>query len=151
MRQDAATAQSRSTEGSMDDQEHYKAGMAVRRAVLGDAWVDRATARTRPYSKEFQDLIVRYGWGEIWTRPGLSHHSRRILVIGTMLALGRWEEFRMHVRPALASGDFSLDDLKEVILQQAIYCGVPLANTAFHHVEAVLAEMAADGITVPGA
>jgi 4-carboxymuconolactone decarboxylase len=132
----------------MDDDQRREAGMKVRRKILGDAWVDRAVANTKSHNKEFQDLILRYGWGEIWTRPGLSHHSRRVLVIGTMIALGRWEEFRMHVRPALESGEFPLADLKEVILQQAIYCGVPAANNAFRHLGEILAELEANGVRV---
>ena len=135
----------------MTDEEHHAAGMAVRRKILGDAWVDRAQARQRPYNREFQDLITRYGWGEVWTRPGLSHHTRRVLVLGTMIALGKWDEFRMHARPALLSGEFSLDDLKEVVLQQAIYCGLPAANTAFSELAKVLDELSRDGVTIPGA
>jgi 4-carboxymuconolactone decarboxylase len=122
----------------MNDDERRAAGMAVRRKVLGDAHVDRAMARTTPFGKDFQDLITRYAWGEIWTRPGLDHRTRRLLVIGTMAALARWEEFDMHVRTALAGG-IALDDIKEVILQQAVYCGVPVANTAIHRVEEILA------------
>ena len=135
----------------MTDEERYAAGMGVRRTVLGDAWVDRATARIRSYSKEFQDLITRYAWGEIWTRPRFDHRTRRVLVIGTTLALGRWEEFRLHVGAALRSGEFPLDDVTEVILQQAIYCGVPASNTALHHVGEVIAQLKAEGIDVPGA
>ena len=115
----------------MDDKERYKAGMAVRRQVLGNAHVDRTTAQTTPLMTEFQDLITRYAWGEIWTRPGLDARTRRILVLGTLIALGRFDEFRMHARAALSEGGFTGDDLKEVVLQQAIYCGVPAANTAF--------------------
>jgi 4-carboxymuconolactone decarboxylase len=115
----------------MDDKERHKAGIAVRRQVLGNAHVDRATAQTTPLTAEFQDLITRYAWGEIWTRPGLDVRTRRILVLGTLIALGRFEEFRMHARAALNEGGFSEEDLKEIILQQAIYCGVPAANTAF--------------------
>lgn len=115
----------------MDDQQRRDAGMKVRRQVLGDAHVDRATERTTPLTAEFQDLITRYAWGEIWTRPGLDVRTRRILVLGTLIALGRFEEFRMHARAALVEGGFSADDLKEVVLQQAVYCGVPAANTAF--------------------
>lgn len=116
----------------MDDNERRDAGMKIRRAVLGDAHVDRAHAQTTPLTSEFQDLITRYAWGEIWTRPGLDVRTRRVLVLGTMIALGRFEEFRMHARAAVAEGGFSLEDIKEVVLQQAIYCGVPAANTAFH-------------------
>jgi 4-carboxymuconolactone decarboxylase len=126
----------------MNDEERRNAGMAVRRKVLGNAHVDRAISRTTPFSKDFQDFIVRYAWGEVWTRPGLDHRTRRLLVIGTMMAFARWEEFDMHVRTALAGG-IALDDIKEVILQQAVYCGVPVANTATHRVEALLAEAAA--------
>lgn len=122
----------------MDDQERRNAGMKVRRQVLGDAHVDRAVERTTPLTAEFQDLITRYAWGEIWTRPGLDVRTRRILVLGTLIALGRFEEFRMHARAALAEGGFSEADLKEIVLQQAIYCGVPAANTAFGVLEEIV-------------
>jgi 4-carboxymuconolactone decarboxylase len=115
----------------MDEHERHDAGMAVRREVLGNAHVDRASAQTTALTAEFQDLITRYAWGEIWTRPGLDLRARRILVLGTLIALGRFDEFRMHARAALNEGGFSEDDLKEIVLQQAIYCGVPAANTAF--------------------
>lgn len=114
----------------MDDEKRRAAGMNVRRRVLGDAHVDRAVQRTTPLTEEFQDLITRYAWGEIWTRPGLDTRTRRVLVIGTMLAIGRWEEFEMHASAALREGGFSLEDLKEIVLQQAIYCGVPAAHHA---------------------
>jgi len=104
--------------------------MRTRREVLGDEHVDRAVERTTEFTREFQDLITRYAWGEIWTRPGLDIRTRRLLVIGTLLALGRYDEFRMHVRSALEGG-LAIDEIKEVVLQQAIYCGVPAANTAF--------------------
>lgn len=131
----------------MPDDKLYQDGMKVRRKILGDAHVDRANARTTDVNREFQELIVRYGWGEIWTRPGLNHRERRLLVLGTMMGLGRWEEFRMHLRAAL-EGQMSLADIKEVFLQQAIYCGVPIANTAFHHLEEIMAEVKAKGITI---
>jgi 4-carboxymuconolactone decarboxylase len=115
----------------MDERERHSAGTAVRRQVLGNAHVDRASAQTTPLTVEFQDLITRYAWGEIWTRPGLDIRTRRILVLGTLIALGRFEEFRMHARAALNEGGFTEEDLKEIVLQQAIYCGVPAANTAF--------------------
>jgi len=115
----------------MDEKERHQAGMAVRRQVLGNAHVERASAQTTPLTAEFQDLITRYAWGEIWTRPGLDLRTRRILVLGTLIALGRFEEFRMHARAALSEGGFSEADLKEIVLQQAIYCGVPAANSAF--------------------
>ena len=122
----------------MDEQERRKAGMEVRRQVLGHAHVDRASAQTIPLTAEFQDLITRYAWGEIWTRPGLDVRTRRILVLGTLVALGRFEEFRMHARAALNEGGFTEEDLKEIVLQQAIYCGVPAANTAFEVLRDVL-------------
>ena len=125
----------------MDEPQRREAGMSIRRTVLGDGHVDRAVAATTPLTAEFQDLITRYAWGEIWTRPGLDVRSRRILVIGTMVALGRWEELRMHVRAAVVEGGFTADDIKEILLQQAIYCGVPAAHHALHEAAAVLAEL----------
>jgi 4-carboxymuconolactone decarboxylase len=125
----------------MDDKERYERGMAKRRKVLGNAWVDRANAKKTAFNEEFQDFITRAAWGEIWTRPHYDERTRRILVIATMLALDKWEEFRMHVRAALAEGGFSSDDIKEIILQQAIYCGVPAANHAFKEAAEVIAEV----------
>ncbi|MDP9324669.1 MAG: carboxymuconolactone decarboxylase family protein [Acidobacteriota bacterium] len=115
----------------MDESERRDTGLKVRRRVLGDAHVERALAQDAPLTAEFQDLITRYAWGEIWTRPGLDERARRILVLGTLIALGRFDEFRMHARAAMSQGGFSENDLKEIVLQQAIYCGVPAANTAF--------------------
>ena len=123
----------------MDESERRDAGMKVRRRVLGGAHVDRATAETTPLTAEFQDLITRYAWGEIWTRPGLDERSRRILVLGTLIALGRFDEFRMHARAAMNEGGFTENDLKEIVLQQAIYCGVPAGNTAFEVLREVIA------------
>jgi 4-carboxymuconolactone decarboxylase len=114
----------------MDDEQRRASGLAMRRAVLGDAHVDRAIEQTTPLTKEFQDLIARYAWGEIWTRPGLDVRSRRILVLGTLIALGRWEEFQMHAAAARREGGFTAADLNEIVLQQAIYCGVPAAHHA---------------------
>jgi 3-oxoadipate enol-lactonase/4-carboxymuconolactone decarboxylase len=106
-------------------------GEASRRAVLGDAHVDRALANATELTKGFQDLITRYVWGEIWTRPGLDHITRRLLVLTTTAALGRWEEFRLHLTAGLAH-DLEWCDVEEVLLQVAVYAGVPAANTAFH-------------------
>jgi 4-carboxymuconolactone decarboxylase len=133
----------------MSDADRYAAGMAVRRHILGDAHVDRAEAGKTPFTADFQEYITRCAW-EVWTRPGLDHHTRRLLVIGTMVALGRWEEFRMHVRAALEAG-LPMDDVKEVLMQQGVYCGVPAANTAFHHAAEVARDLAADGVVVQGA
>lgn len=126
----------------MDDRQHYDAGMTKRRKTLGNAWVDKANASKTPFNSEFQDFITRYAWGEVWTRPHFDERTRRILVIGTMLALDKWDEFRMHVRAALTEGGFSSDDVKEIILQQAIYCGVPAANHAFKLAGEIVAELA---------
>ena len=125
----------------MDDKQRYDAGMARRREVLGAAWVDKANAGKTAFNTEFQDLITRYAWSEVWTRPHYDQRTRRVLVIGTLLALGSWDEFRLHVRAALTEGGFTPDDVKEIILQQAIYCGVPAANHAFKEAAAVLAEL----------
>ena len=133
------------TDSSNTDDDRLHAGMSIRRSVLGDAHVDRAIASTTPLTADFQSLITRYAWGEIWSRPGLDVRTRRILVIGTLVALSQWEELAMHVRAALASGELSADDVKEIVLQQAIYCGVPAANAAFRVVGEVVASLAASG------
>jgi 3-oxoadipate enol-lactonase/4-carboxymuconolactone decarboxylase len=107
-----------------------QAGFEVRRAVLGDTHVDKAIAATTEFTREFQELITRYAWGTIWTRPELDHRTRRLLVLAITASLGRWEEFALHVRAGLAS-ELELSDLKEVLLQTAVYAGVPAANTGF--------------------
>jgi 4-carboxymuconolactone decarboxylase len=122
----------------MNDDERRAKGEAVRRAILGDTHVDRSIADTTPLTADFQDLITRFAWGEIWTRPGLDHRTRRLLTMGTLIALGRWEEFRMHVRAALEQGGCTVDEIKEVVLQQAVYCGVPAANSALRIVRDVV-------------
>ncbi len=114
-------------------------GMKVRRAVLGDAHVDRSTAGATEFTREFQELITRYAWGEIWTRPGLDRKTRSCMVLTAMIALNHWDEFRMHVRAAFNNG-LTEADIKEVIMQAAIYCGVPAANHAFKEAAAVIAE-----------
>jgi 4-carboxymuconolactone decarboxylase len=124
----------------MEETQRYETGMERRRKVLGAAHVDRATGRRNALTEEFQELITRYAWGEIWTRPHYDERTRRILVIGTLLALGKWEEFRLHVGAALREGGFSADDIKEIILQQTIYCGVPAGNHAFSVAADVIAE-----------
>jgi 3-oxoadipate enol-lactonase / 4-carboxymuconolactone decarboxylase len=114
-----------------DEAQRSEAGFAMRRAMLGDEHVDRAIVATSDFNREFQDLITRYAWGAIWTRPELDVRTRRLLVLATMAALGRWEEFAMHVRSGLEH-ELEPCDLKELLLQTAIYAGVPAANTAFH-------------------
>jgi 4-carboxymuconolactone decarboxylase len=121
----------------------YKKGMKTRRKVLGDEWVDRSIASMTPFNEEFQDLITRYAWDEIWNRKGLPHKVRRILVIGQTLAMGRWEEYALHIRAGLQSGDLDEDDIKEVLMQSAIYCGIPAANHAFKEAREVMSELAA--------
>ena len=124
----------------MDEQERHRQGMTVRRAVLGDTHVDRADGRANEFNREFQDLITRYAWGEIWTRPGLPRHTRSLLTIAMMVALNRSEEFKLHVRAAFNNG-VTREQIREVLLQCAIYCGVPAANSAFHMAEDVFAQM----------
>ena len=114
-------------------------GMKVRRAVLGDAHVDRAEASRTPLTDEFQDLITRYAWGEIWTRPGLDRRTRSCITVAMLVALNRDEELALHMRAALTNG-VTVDELKEILLQTTIYCGVPAANSAFGVAERVLAE-----------
>ena len=121
--------------------ERRDAGMNVRRKVLGNAWVDKSIANRNAFNTDFQDMITRYAWGEIWTRPHFDERTRRVLVIGTMVALGQWDEFRLHVRAALADGGFTPDDIKEIMLQQSIYCGVPAANHAVKEASAIVQEL----------
>ena len=125
----------------MDEQQRYEAGMKLRREVLGDAHVDASAARLAdPMQREFQELITRYAWGEVWTRPGLPRHTRSLLTIAMMVALNRGEELRLHLR-ASANNGVTQDEIKEVLLQCAIYCGVPAANSAFHAVEETFREI----------
>ena len=117
----------------------YDAGMAVRREVLGDGHVDRADAATTEFTREFQQLITTYAWGTIWTRPGLDRRSRSLITLTALVALGHHEELALHVRAARTNG-LTIDEIKELLLQTAIYCGVPAANTAFRIAQQVLAE-----------
>jgi len=114
-------------------------GMRVRREVLGDEYVDRAEASRTSLTDEFQDLITRYAWGEIWARPGLDRRTRSCITVGLLVALNRDEELALHIRAALRNG-VTADELKEVLLHTAIYCGVPAANSAFRVAARVLAE-----------
>jgi len=125
----------------MDDKERHARGMSVRRKVLGNAWVDKANTAKNAFNAEFQDMITRNVWAEIWTRPHYDERTRRVLVIGTMMALGKWDEFRLHVRAALTEGGFSTDDVKEIILQQTVYCGAPAGNHAFKEAGDVITEL----------
>jgi 4-carboxymuconolactone decarboxylase len=116
---------------AMDDAKRYEQGMKIRRAVLGDEHVDRAVSTTTEFNRDFQDFITRNAWGEIWTRPGLPRHTRSLLTLAMMVALNRGEEFRMHVKAAFNNG-VTREQIQEVLLQSAVYCGVPAANSAFH-------------------
>jgi 4-carboxymuconolactone decarboxylase len=120
----------------MDERKRYDEGMKTRRAVLGDAHVDRTLKNRTKFNEPFQDLITRYAWGEIWSRPGLPKKTRSLLTLGMLVALNRGEEFRMHLKAALSIG-VSRDEIQEVLLQAAVYCGVPAANFAFHIAEDV--------------
>jgi len=117
----------------------FQRGMARRRAVLGAAWVDRSIAGRSAFNADFQDLLTRYAWGEIWTRPGLDEETRRLIVLAITAALGRWEEFDLHGRAALEAG-VTPERIKELLLQTAIYAGVPAANTAFQRMSALIDE-----------
>jgi 4-carboxymuconolactone decarboxylase len=119
--------------------DRYDAGMRVRREVLGDTHVERATERATDFTREFQDLITRYAWGEIWTRPGLDRRTRSCITLTALVANGRLEELAMHVRAARRNG-LSEDEIKEVLLQCAVYCGVPAANAAFAVAQRALGE-----------
>ena len=124
----------------MDEEQRYANGMAVRRAVLGDQHVDRAQANVNDFNAEFQNLITRYAWGEIWTRPGLPRQTRSLMTICMMVALNREEELKLHLRAARNNG-VSVDEVKEALLQTAIYCGVPAANSAFAIAQQVFSEV----------
>jgi 4-carboxymuconolactone decarboxylase len=121
----------------MDEAERHALGMRTRRSVLGEAYVDRAIENATPFTAEFQDLITRVAWGEIWTRPAIDQATRRLLTIAMLIALNRGDEFQLHVRAALDHG-VDPELIKEVILQSAIYCGVPAANAAFRQVLEIL-------------
>ncbi len=119
----------------------FDRGLVNRRAVLGDAHVDRSLAKLSGFAGEFQEFITRFAWSEVWGRPGLDHRTRRIIVLAITVALGRWEEFQLHCRAALQQGGLTADEVKEVLIQAAIYAGVPAANTAFHYAEDILASL----------
>jgi 3-oxoadipate enol-lactonase/4-carboxymuconolactone decarboxylase len=123
----------------MNDEERRSQGMKVRRQVLGDEHVDRAIAKTTDLTRDFQDLITRYAWGEIWSRPGLDRRIRSCVTMTALVAVGRFDELALHIRGAQRNG-LSNEEIAEVLLQCAIYCGVPAANSAFHVFERVVAD-----------
>jgi 4-carboxymuconolactone decarboxylase len=124
----------------MDERQRYEQGMAVRRAVLGSAHVDRSTARADALDSEFQDFLTRYAWGEVWSRPGLPRHTRSLLTLALLVALNRPDEFRMHVRAAVTNG-VTREEIAEVLLQAGVYCGLPAAYAAFHLAKEELAAL----------
>ena len=123
----------------MDERERHESGMRMRRSVLGDVHVDRAEANTTALDADFQDLLTRYAWGEIWARPGLPRPTRSLLTIALMVALNRAEELRLHLRAARNNG-VTADEIREVLLHCAVYCGLPAANAAFRAAREILAE-----------
>lgn len=123
----------------MNDEQRYQRGIEVRRAVLGDSHVDRSLSQLTPLNEEFQDFISRYAWGEVWTRPGLARHTRSLITIAMLIALNREAELRMHLKAAVNNG-VTRDEIKEVLMQSALYCGLPAANSAFHLAAEVFAE-----------
>jgi 4-carboxymuconolactone decarboxylase len=125
----------------MDERERFEAGMKVRRAVLGDAHVDATLSKRNDFTEAFQDLITRYAWGEIWSRPGLARQTRSLITVAMLVALNREEELQMHLRAALKNG-VSQEEIRETLLQAAIYCGVPAANSAFRIAQQVFSEKA---------
>jgi 4-carboxymuconolactone decarboxylase len=124
----------------VDERLRSRRGLAVRRAVLGDAYVEQALRGRSSFNREFQDLLTRYAWGEIWTRPGLPRRTRSLITLAAMVALDRGEELGLHLRAALRNG-VSREEIKEVMLQMAVYCGLPAANSAFHLAAEVFAEL----------
>jgi 3-oxoadipate enol-lactonase / 4-carboxymuconolactone decarboxylase len=116
----------------------YQAGLAVRRKILGESWVENSLKARTPFTADFQDMITRNVWNEIWNRPGLDHKTRRLLVIAITASLRAWEEFRLHVRAGLEQNSFTQNELKEVLLQVAVYAGTPAANTAFSEAAKVM-------------
>jgi 4-carboxymuconolactone decarboxylase len=124
----------------MDEKQRNENGMKMRRKVLGDAYVDRTMKNVNPFNEEFQEMITRHAWGEIWTRPGLPLHNRSLITLAMLIALKQTDELRLHLRGALNNG-VTRDEIKEVIMQSAIYCGVPAANSAFHTARDVFAEI----------
>jgi len=127
----------------MDEQERYEAGLAVRRQVLGEAHVERSLQARTEFTTEFQDFITRTAWGTVWTRDGLPRHTRSLLTIVMMVALGHDEELKLHIRAARNNG-VTPEEIKEVLLQAAIYCGVPAANHAFALAKPILEEQASE-------
>jgi 4-carboxymuconolactone decarboxylase len=126
-------------EQRMDELERFEQGLEVRRAVLGEKHVNKSLEKHDLFTEEFQDLVTRHAWGEIWTRPGLPRHTRSLITLAMLIALNRGEEIRLHLRGAVNNG-VTRDEIKELFLQAAVYCGIPAANSAFRAAEEVFAE-----------
>ena len=126
-------------------QDDFERGLATRRKVLGAPYVDRALDSRTDFNADFQDLVTRHAWHDVWNRPHFDARHRRIIVISQLVALGAWDEFRLHTRAALESGDLSQADVREILLQTAVYCGVPAANTAFKEARAIIEALAGRG------
>jgi 4-carboxymuconolactone decarboxylase len=131
----------------MDERRRAKRGLAVRRAVLGPGHVERALRTRTPFNREFQDLLTRYAWGEIWTRPGLPRRTRSLVTLAVLAAQNHKEELRLHLLASLRNG-VTREEIKEVLLQMAIYCGLPAANSAFQVAAEVFAEVDARGVRI---
>ncbi|MGP3848211.1 4-carboxymuconolactone decarboxylase, partial [Pseudomonas aeruginosa] len=127
----------------MQDEERYQQGMAVRRAVLGDAHVDRTVQNLTPLNEDFQQFITRYAWGDIWSRPGLDRHTRSMITIAMLIALNREAELKMHLNAAFNNG-VTREELKELIIHSALYCGLPAANATLHLAQQVFDQRDAD-------
>lgn len=123
----------------MNEQERYEAGLAVRRAVLGDAHVDRSLERVNAFTADFNDLVTRHAWGEMWTRPTLDRKARSCITMAMLMAFGRFDELKLHVRGAVRNG-LTNDEIRDVLLQGAVYCGVPAGVSAFQAAAEVLKE-----------
>jgi 4-carboxymuconolactone decarboxylase len=126
----------------MDERQRYEQGMKTRRVVLGDAHVDATLKNKNEFTDAFQDFLTRYAWGEVWSRPGLPKETRSMLTLAMLVALNRPDELRMHLRAALKIG-VTREQIQEVLLQSALYCGLPAANSAFHMAKEVIAEQRA--------
>lgn len=129
----------------MDEKQRFEAGMQVRRAVLGEAHVDHSLKNLTPFNQEFQEMITRHAWGDIWTRPGLSRHTRSLITIAMLIGMNREGELKLHLRAARNNG-VTREEIKEVLMQSAIYCGIPAANATFHLAESVWNELGVESL-----
>lgn len=129
----------------MDEKQRYEAGMVVRRSVLGDQHVDVSLEKVTDFNGEFQEMITRHAWGDIWTRPGLERHARSLITLAMLIALNRNDELKMHLKAAKNNG-VSRQEIKELLMHSAIYCGIPAANSAFHLAESVWDELGTESL-----